>query len=59
MLDKVIGIAAIAVLIGFMGILVGFVPDVDLVIVVVVVVAMAGYDFYLTIFKSSNGENGE
>lgn len=55
MIDRVIGIAAIAVLIGFMGILVGFVPDVDLVIIIAIVVAMAGYDFYWSLFKGRNG----
>ena len=55
MLDRIIGLAAIAILIGFMGILVGFVPSIDLVIVIAVVVAMAAYDFYLSLFKSRNG----
>ncbi|GAB4225358.1 MAG: hypothetical protein Tsb0032_31270 [Kiloniellaceae bacterium] len=55
MLDKVLGILAIAILMGFMGILIGFVPDVDLIIVAVVVVVMAAYDFYRTLFKRSNG----
>lgn len=56
MLEKIIGIAAFAVLVGFMAILFGFVPDVDLAIVVVVVALLAGYDFYLMLFKrSGNG----
>lgn len=55
MRDKIIGIAAIAVLVGFMGILLGFVPHVDLSIVVGVVVLMAAYDFYLMLFKDRNG----
>ncbi|GHD51369.1 hypothetical protein GCM10017083_25750 [Thalassobaculum fulvum] len=53
-MDKVIGVAAIALLAGFMGILVGFVPDIDLVIVVAVVVAMAGYDFYRSLFAKQD-----
>jgi hypothetical protein len=53
--DKVIGIAAIAVLIGFMGILIGFVPHADLTIVVVGVVLMAAYDFWLMLFRNKNG----
>ena len=51
MLDKIIGAAAIAALVGFMGILIGFVPHVDLTTVVVVVVLMAAYDFFLMLFK--------
>lgn len=58
MTDRIIGIAALAILIGFVGIIVGFVPDLDLIVVVVVVVAMAGYDFYLTLFKG-DGKGGD
>lgn len=53
MLDRIIGIAAIAVLTGFMGILVGFVPDPDLAIVIAIAVAMAGYDFYRALFRKA------
>lgn len=53
MLDKIVGIAAFAVLVGFMLILFGFVPDVDLAIVIVVVALLAGYDFYLMLFKKT------
>ena len=55
MLDKIIGLSAIVVLIAFMGILIGFVPDIDLVLVIAIVVAMAGYDFYISLFKKRNG----
>lgn len=57
MMDKFLGFAAMAMLIGFMGIIVGFVPSVDLIIVTVVVVALAGYDFYYMLFKK-NGNGG-
>lgn len=56
MLDRVIALVALAVFIGFMLILVGFVTDVDLIVVVVVVSVMAAYDFFLTAFKRSNGD---
>lgn len=58
MLDKILGIAAISVLIGFMGVLVIFVPDVDLILVTLVVTGMAAYDFYINLFKPKNGNNG-
>jgi hypothetical protein len=58
MLDKILGVAAILVLIGFMGVLVVFVPDLDLIIVTVVVTVMAAYDFYINLFKPKNGNNG-
>lgn len=57
MMDKFLGFAAMAVLIGFMGILVAFVPSFDLIVVTVVVVVLAGYDFYYMLFvKDRNGE---
>jgi len=55
MLDRILGLAALAALIGFMGILVGFVPEIDLIIVIAVVVALAGYDFYWALFTRRNG----
>ena len=55
MLDRLIGLVAIAFLIGFVGILIGFVPDIDLVIIIGVVVIMACYDFYISLFKGRNG----
>jgi hypothetical protein len=58
MLDKILGVAAILVLIGFMGVLVVFVPDLDLIIVTVVVTVMAAYDFYINLFKPKNGNDG-
>jgi len=41
-----------------MGVLVVFVPDLDLIIVTVVVTVMAAYDFYINLFKPKNGNNG-
>lgn len=57
-MDKVIAIIALATLIGFMLILVGFVPSTDLIIVVIVVSVMAAVDFYLLLFKRRDG-NGD
>lgn len=55
MLDKIIGLAAIVFLIGFVGILIAFVPVPDLVIIVLIVVVMAAYDFYRSLFGRHNG----
>jgi len=55
MLDKVIGVVAIAFLMGFMGILIGFVPIPDLVVIIGIVVAMAAFDFYRALFLKRNG----
>jgi hypothetical protein len=51
MVDRFIGIAAFAVLLAFMAVLFGFIPEFDLAILIVVVGALAGYDFYLMLFK--------
>ncbi|HEY9536778.1 MAG TPA: hypothetical protein VIS03_04215 [Kiloniellaceae bacterium] len=56
MRDKIIGAAAIVVLVGFLAILVGFVPNLDLLAVVAIVSLMAAYDFYLMLFKSDSGD---
>ncbi|MGF1593907.1 MAG: hypothetical protein ACFCUW_11540 [Kiloniellaceae bacterium] len=56
MLDKFLGFAAMAVLVGFMGILVSFVTSLDLIIITVIVVVLAGSDFYYMLFrKNRNG----
>jgi hypothetical protein len=41
-----------------MGVLIVFVPDVDLILVTLVVTGMAAYDFYVTLFKPKNGNDG-
>lgn len=58
MLDKILGVVAIIALIGFMSVLVIFVPDFDLILVTVVVTVMAAYDFYINLFKPKNGNGG-
>jgi hypothetical protein len=56
MLDKFLGFAAMATLVGFMGILVSFVTSLDLIIITVIVVVLAGSDFYYMLFrKNRNG----
>ncbi|SMF58322.1 hypothetical protein SAMN06265365_10968 [Tistlia consotensis] len=47
-LDKVLALLAIVSFIAFMGILVAFVPQVDLIVVVLIGVGLALYDFYRT-----------
>ena len=47
MLDKALAAIAIAALIGFMGVLITYVREVDLTVVSIVVLIMAAYDFYL------------
>lgn len=54
MTDKLLALAALLVLAGFLGILVLWVPSVDLIIVVVLVLALAIYDFVTTTFASGD-----
>ena len=51
MLDRFIGIAAFVVLVAFMLVLFYFIPDFDLGLLIVVVGVLAGYDFYIMLFK--------
>ena len=51
MLDRFIGIAAFVVLVAFILVLFVFIPDFDLGLLIVVVGALAGYDFYIMLFK--------
>jgi uncharacterized membrane protein YfcA len=51
MTDKILALMAFLVLAGFLGILVRFVPRVDLIVVVVLCLILAGADFYLATFR--------
>lgn len=57
MLDKVLAGISIVLFLGFMGIVVVFVKEVDLTIIVVVVLMMAVYDFWRA--NRAKSENGE
>lgn len=50
MSDRIIGVLAFAALAATFGVLVGFVPSPDLIAVLAVVLAMAGYDFWRSLF---------
>lgn len=54
MTDKIMAILALATMIAFLGVVVVFVPEVDLIIVVLIVSAMAIYDFWQSL---RNGRN--
>ena len=59
-LDRILGVLALAALIGFLYILGSFVLEPDLIIVIVIGILMACYDFWLELFaaRSKNG-NGK
>ena len=48
-MDRLFAIAALAVFIGFLAVIVGFVPELDLIIVFVFVIALVIWDFWQTI----------
>ncbi len=54
MLDKIFAILSLIMLTAFVGVVVGFVREVDLAIVILVVVLMASYDFWKTL-RNGNG----
>ncbi len=55
MLDKILVLLSMASLIVFLGVVIGFVAEPDLVIVTTLMVALAGNDFWISVFKRQNG----
>ena len=54
MTDKLMAILALATMIAFLGTVVVFVPDIDLIVVSALVSALAIYDFWRTFHERSN-----
>lgn len=52
MTDRILAVAALLVLAAFLGVLIVFVPEIDLTIVIVVVLILAAVDFYLAAFRN-------
>ncbi len=55
MLDKILVLISMLSLIAFLGVVIGFVAEPDLVIVTALMVALAGHDFWISVFKRENG----
>ena len=55
MIDKILVFIALAALITFLGVVIGFVAEPDLVIVTSLMVALASHDFYISVFKRKDG----
>ncbi len=55
MLDKILVLFSMIALIVFLGVVIGFVAEPDLVIVTTLMVALAGHDFWISVFKRQNG----
>ena len=56
MLDKILVFIAMAALIAFLGVVIGFVAEPDLVIVTTLMIALASHDFWISVFKRKNGD---
>jgi len=54
MLDKILVFIAMAALIAFLGVVIGFVAEPDLVIVTTLIIALASHDFWISVFKRKN-----
>lgn len=59
MIEKIIGVIGLCAFILFGGFIAAKIGEPDLWVVFLVVAAMAAYDFYLDIFKRSNGNGGK
>ena len=63
MLDRILGILALAALVAFLYVLGSFVLEPDLIIVIVIGILMACYDFWIELFatkpKNENGDESE
>ncbi len=51
MLDKILVLVAMAGLVAFLGVVIGFVAEPDLIVVTTLIVALAMHDFWLSVFK--------
>ena len=56
MSDKIMAILALATMIGFLSVVVIFVPEVDLIVVVTFVSALAIYDFWQSLRAKRNND---
>ena len=55
MLEKILVFISLIALIAFLGVVIGFVAEPDLVIVTSLMVALATHDFWISVFKRQNG----
>ena len=55
--ERLVAIVALIGLFVFVGVLVWFVREIDLIIVVLIGLSLASYDFFKTLFKSDRAED--
>ncbi len=56
MTDRILALLAFLTLLGFLGVLVGFVPRLDLGLVVGATLLLVIYDFFATLFRAPSGD---
>lgn len=56
MISKILIFIALGTLITFLGVVIAFVAEPDLVIVTTLMVALASHDFYISVFKKNSAE---
>ncbi len=59
MMDKIFAAFSLIMLFAFVGVVLGFVAEVDLTIVVVIVLLMATFDFWKTLWRGNGNGNGK
>ena len=55
MMDKILVLVSMVALIAFLGVVIGFVAEPDLIIVTSLMIALAGHDFWISVFRRKNG----
>ena len=59
MIDKIMAILGLATFMAFLGVVVAFVPEPDLIVVVAFVSVLAIYDFWTTLSAQGKGDRKE
>lgn len=55
-IDRILVLIALIALIAFLGVVIGFVAEPDLIIITGLMVALASHDFWISVFKPRNNQ---
>jgi hypothetical protein len=59
MMDKIFAAVSLITLFAFVGVVLGYVAELDLTLVVVIVLLMATYDFWKTLWRGNGNGDGK